>query len=583
MNGRQAAWVALVALGLALVAPRGAEALGAGRFDANGDGRLDVLVLFDASGEMGGYGQTYAYYLINLLGHFPEIQARSEAATDYGAGGLLNEEVVFYIGTQWDSEIAPALFEEFWATDRPLVWIGANIWQLIDSDEERFRERYGFTYRETDEGTGEGRQTTFYRDVAYKGQVLDKFEWWNGAECSFAADPIISVVSVHEPEQAEVLANIRHSGNGEVIPWVLRSDNLVFVADNPFNYIHETSPYLAFADLLHDFVGIDHAPSRQALFRLEDVHPRVDPTSIRAVTDELNRGRARPWNIALIPAYRDPMGVYNGGAPEGVSVGSSAVKAWHLEMERAMDRGAELVLHGCTHQYGTTPNAVNGVSGADFEFWDAVNDTYIPEDSYEYVEQRLDAAVRLLAEQRWHAWAFEPPHYRASTLDYLAFPRFFDTTYQRVSYEPYAVDLLDRRVTFEDVQASAEAIRWRDAAVVSVSASFGTQFFPYLIEQDVYGQRIVPENLGNLTPETWAVGTLDVRTVDDVLAAAAANRVNRCAFASFYYHPQLIIRPDVPGAGGPEPLRRLIQGIEALGYTFVRGSELEAPLPLPAE
>ncbi len=581
MTPRRAVMAALVTLVLAL-APS-ADAAVAGEYDANGDGRLDVLVLFDASGELGGYGQTYAYYLINLLGHFPEVRARSEAAADYQAGGLLNEEVVFYFGSQWDSEIAPALFEEFWATDRPVIWIGANLWQLSGSDEERFASRYGFSYRETDEGTGEGRNTTFYRDVAYKGQVLDKFEWWNGAECSFMADPIVSVLAVHDPDQVEILANIRHSGNGEVIPWVLRSGNLTVVADNPFNFIHETSPYLAFADLLHDFVGIDHAPSRQALFRLEDVHPRVDPTSIRAVTDELNRGRSRPWNIALIPAYRDPLGVYNGGAPEGVSVGSNKVKAWHLEMERAMDQGAELVLHGCTHQYGTAPNAVNGVSGADFEFWDAVNDTYIPEDSYEFVEQRLDAAVELLAKQRWHAWAFEPPHYRASTLDYLAFPRFFDTTYQRVFYEPYAVDLLNDRVTFEDVQAAPDAIRWRDASVVSVSASFGTQFFPYLIEQDVYGQRIVPENLGNLTPQTWAVGELDVRNVDDVLAAAEANRVNRCAFASFYYHPQLIIRPDVIGAGGPEPLRRLIDGIEALGYTFVRGSELEAPTPLPAD
>jgi uncharacterized protein YdaL len=558
-----------------------AHAAQAGRLDANGDGHLDVLVLYDGQGELGGFGHTYALHLINLLGHFPEIRVRSEAAADYQAGGLLNEEVTFYVGTVWDAPIAVELFEDFYATDRPLVWIGANLWQLTGADPDAFGARFGFSYKETDEGEGSGRQTTFYRDVAYKGRVLDKFSWWNGGECTHLADPVIAVVDVTDAEQVEVLANIRHSGSGEAIPWALRSRNLAVVTDNPFTFIHETSPYLAFSDLLHDLVGIDHAPTRQALFRLEDVHPAVEARSLRMVTDELDRGRKRPWNIAVVPAYRDPLGVYNEGLPYEVSVGSKRVKAWRLEMERAMDRGAELVLHGCTHQYGTTPNPVNGVSGADFEFWDAINDSFVPEDSFEYVEQRLTAGIDLLASVGWTAWAFEPPHYRASTLDYLAFPEFFDTTYQRAVYEPYAIEQTGRTLGFEDVQRVSDAIRWDEAQVTSLAASFGSQFFPYLIERDIYGQRVVPENLGNLTPAVWASGERDVRTVSDILEAAEANLVNRCAFASFFYHPQLIIRPDVPGAGGPQPLRRLIDGIEALGYTFVQASELEAPLPLP--
>ncbi len=579
MNGSRA--LAVAALVVALGLPSTARAAQAGRHDADGDGRLDVLVLYDGQGELGGFGHTYALYLINLLGHFPEIRVRSEPAADYQAGGLLNEEVVFYVGTVWDAPIAPELFEDFFATDRPLVWIGTNLWQLTGSDPERFQARFAFAYESTDEGEGSGRQTTFFRDVAYKGQVLDKFSWWNGGECSHVADPVISRVSVLDADVVEVLANIRHSGSGEVIPWAFRARNLAVIADNPFTFIHETSPYVAFADLLHDLVGIDHAPSQQALFRLEDVHPQVDADSLRMVTDELARGRQRPWNIAVIPAYRDPLGVYNEGQPFGVSVGSKRVKAWRLEMERAMDRGAELVLHGCTHQYGEAPNPVNGVSGADFEFWDAVNDTYVPEDSYEYVEQRLTAAMDLLADQGWTAWAFEPPHYRASALDYLAFPRFFDTTYQRAVYEPYRIVQGGRTLSDEDVRRVGDAIRWDEAQVTSVAASFGSQFFPYLIERDVYGQRVVPENLGNLTPAAWATGERDVRTVADILAAAEANQVNRCGFASFFYHPQLIIRPDVAGAGGPQALRRLIEGIEALGYTFVRASELEAPRPLP--
>ena len=65
-----------------------------------------------------------------------------------------------------------------------------------------------------------------------------------------------------------------------------------------------------------------------------------------------------------------------------------------------------------------------------------------------------------------------------------------------------------------------------------------------------------------------------------MLGAAARNRVNRCAFASFFYHPFIIERPDLPD-GGPNSLQRLIDGIEELGYTFEQACALRPKQGVP--
>ena len=101
-----------------------------------------------------------------------------------------------------------------------------------------------------------------------------------------------------------------------------------------------------------------------------------------------------------------------------------------------------------------------------------------------------------------------------------------------------------------------------------------SQIYPYPIERDVYGQRLIPENMRNVTPAEMVTDPTETWTVDDMLMAAQNNRVNRCGFASFFYHPFIIERPDLPD-GGPDSLRRLVDGVEDLGYEFVQACELE--------
>ena len=92
--------------------------------------------------------------------------------------------------------------------------------------------------------------------------------------------------------------------------------------------------------------------------------------------------------------------------------------------------------------------------------------------------------------------------------------------------------------------------------------SFYDQFFAYPVT-DVHDMTVVPENLGNESPEIQ--NNHPARGVDDIVASAKAALVVRDGFAAFFWHPYLVGKSDV----GVAHLHRIVQGIRELGYTFV--------------
>ena len=73
----------------------------------------------------------------------------------------------------------------------------------------------------------------------------------------------------------------------------------------------------------------------------------------------------------------------------------------------------------------------------------------------------------------------------------------------------------------------------------------------------------MPENLGN--EELDAFNNNPPRSPADIIANAQANLVVRDGFASFFWHPFLVSDPRA----GTAHLPQIVQGIKALGYTFV--------------
>jgi uncharacterized protein YdaL len=80
--------------------------------------------------------------------------------------------------------------------------------------------------------------------------------------------------------------------------------------------------------------------------------------------------------------------------------------------------------------------------------------------------------------------------------------------------------------------------------------------------RDVYGTKVLPENLGNVEPEDWH--QYPKKLPADIVRDAKRNLVVRDGFASFYFHPYLNL----------SYLKETVEGIQAAGYTFVSATSL---------
>jgi len=502
-------------------------------FAGGGAGKREpVLILHDSSGPFGWIGDVHARMLANLLGHF-DLPFRVTPVESYAAGSIQQARAVFYLGTTYNNPLPAALKQELLATTKPVCWFKYNLWQMDAAAGTPFAAKYGFRFDFLD--------ASGYGAVLYKGESFGKNP----------LDPELGRVTLTPGGAASVPAWACRPGTSECIPYVVRGANFWYVADTPFSFIGEEDRYVVFCDLLHDILGLDHAEQHRALVRIEDVDPRSAPESIRAVTDYLS-GERVPFLLNVIPVHHDPLGFYNGGVPQTVSL--SQAGPLRAALRDAVGRGGQLVLHGYTHQLDVVPNPYTGASGDDFEFFRVTLDALgnfaefepVPGDSYKGAESRVRAAQRELRSSGFHAVAWSTPHYAASPIDYVVFGDHFRLTIQRAIY-------------FEGT-GNVTGVRGRGRVwheLFESNGHFGGQFFPYVIQNDIYGQKIVPENLGNV--DLPVLNGATVRQPADMIRIARKNRVVRDGWASGFFHPFLDLAL----------LQELVQGLKAQGYVFV--------------
>lgn len=512
----------------------------------------EVVVLHDSHGPWGHLGSVYATMTVNLLGHFG-VRTRTAPVASYRSGDLGSVDAVVYVGSTYDepgfmdpAERAgwDAFLRDVATTTTPVLWMGMNLWHLAWSTDPSlgpggFPGRFGFRFDGLDEGG--------WNRVVYKGQTLDKgvvrlvFPGSDLTGCredpaGWACAPTLGVTTVTDPAVATVRAEALVTGTGRRAPYVISGANLWYVGDIPFSYASEEDRYLAVADLLHDFLGIDHAEQHRALVRFEDVNSTTDPTALGGMFDAL-AGRGVPFGVALIPVYRDPLGHYNDGQPVEVPLGDAPAL---VDLITGTPRRLlSVVQHGTTHQLGDTANPFNGVSGDDYEFYvvDQRSDGSlvpvgpVPGDSPRWARNRVREGRDLLRGLGIRPFGFEAPHYLASATDYRAITRLYPVHWGRVSYFPVADD-----------------------------QPVG-QFFPYPVV-DTYGQRVVPESLGNIQPDE--TNGFAATMPADLIRRARAQLVVRDGVAAFFFHPFL----------DPALLTETVDGIRALGYEFVRAESV---------
>lgn len=481
-----------------------------------------TLVLYDRSGKWGWLGELYATMTANLVSHFGRWKAKPVA--EYEAGELAGYTALVYLGSTYDARLPSALLDDVLRTNRPVIWVGDNISQLSRRDGD-FAASYGWRPLRIDRSA--------VSEVRYKDRSLTR--WSRDAQG-------IMLAEVLDRARARVLAHAVRSG-GTTFPWAIRSRNLTYVGEVPFSYVSETDRMLAFADLLFDALAPRTRERHRALVRLEDINPRSDPDDLRAAADYLHAKGIR-FGFGLSPYYRDPQGRED--RPHELLLRDAPELAAALRY--LQQKGGVLVAHGYTHQWDGASNPYNAVTGDDVEFY-RVTETPdgqvqprgpLPSDrSIRWTEHRLVAANREFAAAGLGVpRIFEFPHYFASDRAYRAVARWFPTRWERGQY--FAGLLSGTRVRYDRMES---------------------QFFPYVV-RDVYGTKVLPENLGSISPTAWHA--YKQRRPSDLVRAARANLVVRDGFAAFYFHTFL----------DRELLEQTVEGIEAAGYEFVDPASL---------
>lgn len=521
---------------------------------------IQTLILYDTEpgNQYGKLGKAYAIMLSNLLGHF-DTEIEMVPVEDYVAGQVDTKDVTFYVGSYYDNALPAAFLADAVSTDRNLVWFKYNLWKLAWNPDLNFQAQRGIRFdgivglnsmpSATNPSPG------FYETVLYKGQSMVKYYDYDPNTNTIFADPETGATAVTNPALASTVVEVENAVTGQRLPYVIRSGNFWYVADMPFSFIGPRDRYLVIADLLHDMLGVDTPEQHLAMIRLEDVGALTSYSVMETLSDYLQAQNIE-FSIAAIPFYRDPLGQWNGGVAQEIHF--SEATELRSALAYAVERGGNIVLHGYTHQYSDRLNPWTGVSGDDFEFWDIVNNRPVPEDSRQWVLGRLDAGLAELTGYGFPPYAWETPHYHASATANKAFGERFETTYNRVVY--YTSDYPD----FSGANGD------RDFLV--------GQFFPYIIENDYYGQRILPENLGNIE---YDISDIDPAsyfdyTWEDLYLNAQYALVVRDGVASFFFHP-FWLEPSL-GTPGLADLRKLVNGITELGFTWTDGSRLSTPV-----
>ncbi|HEY2070359.1 MAG TPA: polysaccharide deacetylase family protein [Rhizomicrobium sp.] len=495
-----------------------------------------VIYTHSTTDAYGNAGRLYAIFLRNLIGRYP-VAVTIKSAEDCTPAEAKAADAVFVIGFTRAQRIPRELLRAIAARDGTTVWFRYGVDQYLD----RTRD-LGVSYsgiREFD-----GNTHFFFDTIRYKGFQFVKYQ---GDD----AEPAMGVLKIADPRRAQTVATISDAHTGEQAPYVIHSGAFWYVADLPFSFTSARDRYLVTADLLTDMLGEPPPPDdHPALVRLEDVHPLTQPQAIDRLSAYFAQ-RKIPFSIALIPHYLDPFGRSWGGVHQDVTLADPRAAGLVAALKRAVERGGSIVQHGTTHQYGLVRNTNSAVSGDDFEFWNRTDMRPFPALENEgVVMDRVSQGRALILHAGLVPFAFEVPHYEASPVAYRAIARIYPVSYQEVSY--YS----DDRGRLGTGDAAPEA--------------WNTQYFPYVIRRDYYGEAVIPENLGDLQ---YAAPQ---ETADDILRNADYAKSVRGGYASFFFHPFFLEGPDADRA--MRDLDKIVTGIQKRGFHFVAADKIARDL-----
>jgi uncharacterized protein YdaL len=557
-----------------------------------------ACVYYDRANSNDDIGILHAPMLQSLLGAFRQWSSDLRSMIDYQSGDLKSCDAVFYIASNYSLEPVESFYRELvqFSKTGSVAWMNYKVKNFIKAYNEMAISReeapLGFDVGRIEQPLIEPSVTSgdpgFFRYFKYNGEIFEKAATWNDISNKFSSNPELNIIEIKNREKAKELSTAVHSKEKRESPYVVMqktaSGGIWYIADLPLAFVDYGSPYFIFCDLLWDILK-ETPPSgpRSALVRIEDVSPNTNQGWLRWAIDYL-ADRHIPFSIAVIPYYSN---IFPDRIEGGRIVWRPAYDFPEFigSMRYAKARGANFVFHGVEHTDGDLLCGLDGESAADYEFWTYPKNGPHPKDSAEYVLNKLERGEEVFNRLKIRPRAWEAPHYAASALDYSLFGKLFEWTYHRPIYFSFDfvknADLSKNMRMFENLSPDQRLERKALLSQIKLqtkSENFGGQIIPYPVYKDCYGQAVIPETLGFIDYAFF--NDKPVRKVyhpSELLNNAKRLKVIRGAFASFFWHPDLLYPELVyyqqhpenfDTEGGEHTLEAMIQGIQNLGYVF---------------
>lgn len=559
-----------------------------------------VHVYYDKTPPVGWdpLGKLYAVQVLNLLGHFAEYQRHLSAVEDYVDGDIHKCGVNILLDTNYFSVIPETFLNDFKTTTTQVAWIGANSYKLGADLTTIFGVQYNVSepYTTLDRVNLVENKPSFFKNVYYKGEMFYKYGEYGKVEPYlsdfFAAWEIskfdYNASLVATPTDHRILSEIEHNFTKEKRPWAIQTGNRFLIAEIPLSYVHAADRYFIFADLLFDILkAAPRHNSKPALIRLEDVHCETQISALENARLIFKQNNVKP-HISIIPIYNNPLNpdeVYLGAGERPMTLNKQFV----TKMKRFKTDGAEFIWHGITHQLGHVLNPWESTSGSDYEFWDFSEDVAtnhpwplvgrpVPGETAQSLIGLFKKGSDVLKSANISPQVWLTPHYHGSSLSNYVFGQLFNWNVGRVVYYENTMEGLDLNnnntaIKFPLVGSYAwnqRAAFLKNLKVISQTTRQNGQLFPYEIYGDVYGQKIFPENIGNVEKDL-SEQVIETRVVSQMLTDAKRNLVLRDVWGSGFFHPYYLQDPywTEENSLANNDLNELLVGLKKLGYTFV--------------
>ncbi len=403
-----------------------------------------------------------AIKLYNLLGHF-NTTVNIISSDQYTSGEIKKHHVIFYLGNYIHNKPNKELIKDIRGTNRTIVCMKGGIESFLNF--KGAENKFGFSVAGYDSSGS-------FNEVRHENNVFAR------------GKGTIVLIKISNPAKVKVIATTYSKIKSNEVPYIVKSDNLYYIADVPLENITYNDRYLLFADLLHDFTGENHPENHQAIVRIEDVTPLRDPQNLRKIADILFE-RHIPFVVGVVPFFVDPT--------EKEYVRLSDRPALVSALKYCVEKGATIAMHGVTHQY-------KGESCIDFEFWDGSVNKPIADEKPAMVDNKIVNGIDECVKNGIYPLMWETPHYVASSDDYKSFSGYFGSVIERRSFMN--------------------------------NISYG-QYFPYIIDKDFYGQKVYPEDLGYVPLLSKDSTEL---FVNSMINNAKVIHNMRDGIASFFFH-----------------------------------------------